>query len=606
MASRSKKSAAGGKRSRRKRKVIPGQQAQAGDLQVRTYVIGAVPLVNHFLERMQLGRFLREYLPADDVRTELSTDRALLVLVRNLLICREPMYGVGEWAALHAPDVLDLYHDEVGQLHDDCLGRCLERMFQGAGPEMIMAIVRHVVHQFGVALDELHNDSTTLSFYGMYAQAVEGVIRLGRAVPAITFGNSKAKRPDLKQLLYTLTISDDGGVPVYFTTHSGNVADDTTHIQTWDLLCELTGRPDFLYVADCKLASRENLVHIASRGGRFITVMPKTHGEDKQFRERLRRASNVEPRGSQTVEPCGSQTKVPWSQILVVEQGDQVEEVVSVSSEEQTTSEGFRLLWYHSTSKAARDEESRLRALRRAGEELAILQKRLAGPKTRFRQREKVDEAVQEILEKRGVAAWLNVTIDQQNQPHYRQARAGRPSQNTSYVREEKTRFGLRWEMNLGGLAEARCDDGVFPLITNDRKLTAKEVLAAYRRQPTIEKRFSQFKTDFEVAPVYLKNAARIGGLLAVYFLVLLMQTLIERELRLKLAATDDPRLPLYPEERTCARPSTRRVLDVMEPIQRHDVQLPGTQEQTVVTNLTPLQRRIIKLLGMSPPRYGH
>jgi transposase len=592
MASRRKTTTAGSKRSRRKRKrkVIPGRQARAGDLQVQTYAIGAVPLVNRFLERMQLERFLGEYLPQDDVRTELSTDRALLVLVRNLLICREPMYAVGEWAALHAPDVLDLYHDEVGQLHDDRLGRCLERMFQGAGPDLILAIVGHVVREFGVALDELHNDSTTLSFYGMYAQAAAGVIRLGRAVPAITFGNSKAKRPDLKQLLYTLTISDDGGVPVYFTTHSGNVTDDTTHIQTWDLLCQLTGRRDFLYVADCKLASHANLQHIAARGGRFITVMPKTHGEDKQFRERLRQAPS----------------EVQWSQILTVEKDDQVEDVVSVASEEETTREGFRLLWYHSTSKAVRDEDSRLRAIRRAGEELAALQKRLLGPKTRFRQREKVDQAVEEILQKRSVAAWLKVTIEEQKQPHYRQARPGRPSANTPYVREEKTRFHLQWEMNLEALAEARGDDGVFPLLTNDRELSAKEVLAAYRRQPTIEKRFSQFKTDFEVAPVYLKNAARIGGLLAVYFLVLLVQTLMERELRLKLAASDDPRLPLYPEERSCARPSTRRVLDVMEPIQRHDVQLPGGHEQTVVTKLTPLQRRIVKLLGMSPTSYGH
>lgn len=591
MPSRPKKSPAGGKRSRRKRKrnVTPGQQARAGDLRMRSYAIGAVPLVNRFLERMQLQRFLCEYLPADDVRTELSTDRALLVLVRNLLISREPMYGVGEWAALHAPDVLDLYHEEVGQLHDDRLGRCLERMFQGAGPEMIMAVVQHVVREFDVALDELHNDSTTLSFYGRYDEAIRGLIRLGRFVPAITFGHSKAKRPDLKQLLYTLTISDDGGVPVYFTTHSGNVTDDTTHIQTWDLLCQLTGRRDFLYVADCKLASRENLVHIASRGGRFITVMPKTHGEDKQFREGLRQAAD----------------KIEWTQILIVKKDDQVEEVVSVS-EEQTTSDGFRLLWYHSTSKAARDEEARLRALHRAGEELRALQQRLDGPKTRFRQREKIDQAVQEILEQRGVAAWLDVTIEEQKESRYRQARPGRPSQNTAYVREEKTRFRLQWEVNYEALAEASLDDGVFPLITNDRRMTAKEVLAAYRRQPTIEKRFSQFKTDFEVAPVYLKNAARIGGLLAVYFLVLLVQTLLERELRRKLAASDDPCLPLYPEERSCARPSARRVLDVMEPIQRHDVQLPDGQEQTVVTELTPLGRRIIKLLGMSPTSYGH
>jgi hypothetical protein len=37
----------------------------------------------------------------------------------------------------------------------------------------------------------------------------------------------------------------------------------------------------------------------------------------------------------------------------------------------------------------------------------------------------------------------------------------------------------------------------VFPLLTNDRSFDAEQVLRAYKRQPLIEKRFSQFKTDF-------------------------------------------------------------------------------------------------------------
>ena len=56
-------------------------------------------------------------------------------------------------------------------------------------------------------------------------------------------------------------------------------------------------------------------------------------------------------------------------------------------------------------------------------------------------------------------------------------------------------------------------------------------MLEAYKRQPIIEKRFSQLKTDFCVAPVYLKNVGRIVALLAVYFFALMVQTLLEREL---------------------------------------------------------------------------
>jgi hypothetical protein len=55
--------------------------------------------------------------------------------------------------------------------------------------------------------------------------------------------------------------------------------------------------------------------------------------------------------------------------------------------------------------------------------------------------------------------------------------------------------------------------DGVFPLITNDRKLSEQALLLAYKGQPVLEKRFEQLKTEFEVAPVFLKEVSRIQAL---------------------------------------------------------------------------------------------
>jgi hypothetical protein len=48
-----------------------------------------------------------------------------------------------------------------------------------------------------------------------------------------------------------------------------------------------------------------------------------------------------------------------------------------------------------------------------------------------------------------------------------------------------------------------------------------------------IEKRFEQIKTVHEIAPVLLKNEGRIEALFTLYFLALLVQAIIERELRL-------------------------------------------------------------------------
>ena len=40
------------------------------------------------------------------------------------------------------------------------------------------------------------------------------------------------------------------------------------------------GVGDFLYVADCKLATSENMAYLHQRQGRFITVLPRTRAED--------------------------------------------------------------------------------------------------------------------------------------------------------------------------------------------------------------------------------------------------------------------------------------------------------------------------------------
>ena len=80
----------------------------------------------------------------------------------------------------------------------------------------------------------------------------------------------------------------------------------------------------------------------------------------------------------------------------------------------------------------------------------------------------------------------------------------------------------------------------------------------AYKRQPTIEKRFSQLKTDFEVAPVYSKAVHRIQAMLCMYFFALLVEALLERQLRQAMQTEEIDALPIYPEGRACRWPTAR------------------------------------------------
>lgn len=136
---------------------------------------------------------------------------------------------------------------------------------------------------FGLSFKELHNDSTTIAFCGQYHKASGRLVR-GRRAPAITHGHSKGRRPDLKQPLFILTASSDGNVPVQFRSGDGNTEDSTTHLETWKALVELTGRRDFLHVADSKLCAGKTLDAIDALKGLFVTVLPRSRYEDRQFR----------------------------------------------------------------------------------------------------------------------------------------------------------------------------------------------------------------------------------------------------------------------------------------------------------------------------------
>ena len=107
---------------------------------------------------------------------------------------------------------------------------------------------------------------------------------------------------------------------------------------------------------------------IARLGGRFITVLPANRKENTTFRQRLARpnnASNDEPIEWQEVLRLIDEFTNENSEIV-----EQVRDIFRVSVPEQTSKEGYRLLWFHSAKKEANDAETRARQIERAEREL--------------------------------------------------------------------------------------------------------------------------------------------------------------------------------------------------------------------------------------------
>jgi transposase len=142
-------------------------------------------------------------------------------------------------------------------------------------------------------------------------------------------------------------------------------------------------------------------------------------------------------------------------------------------------------------------------------------------------------------------------------------------------------------------------------LISNDGALCLKDALAKYKYQPFLEKRFEQLKTVFEVMPMWLKKPERIAGLLFIHYVVLLVQALLEREVRQKMAQQQIATLPLYPEQRPTSKPTTELVLAAFEGLRRHRLcSSEGEILHAFHDPLSPVARQLLLLLGVSSSSY--
>lgn len=475
-----------------------------GTFELRSETVGSLPIVNHFLARMGLGDLLDAHLPHDDARLRLAPGAVIGLVVRNLIISHQPLYALAEWAAPYEAGLLGLDRGDAAALNDDRVGRMLDRLFDADRASLITGVVLSAVREFAVDLTQLHNDSTTVTFSGSYRDAT-GRARGAKATPAITYGHNKDHRPDLKQLLCVLTVSADGAVPVAFRTEDGNTADDVTHIPTWDELRALVGRPDFLYVADCKLANRQAMDHIASHGGRFITVLPRTRREDTEFRDWL------------------WHNQADWTQAhrRPGPRHGEPEQVWHTTRAPAPSAEGYRVIWVRSSAKIDGDAQARRARIAKGITALDDLNQRLASPRTRIRTAVAVEAAA---LEGAGAARWISFDITQTTEESYRQEKRGRPGSNTRHRKATRTHHRIAWQVREEIVARDAASDGCFPLITNDTTMTPAEVLAAYRYQPNLERRNHMLKGPQQVAPVYLQAPHRIEALLLCQFLALLTQ----------------------------------------------------------------------------------
>lgn len=559
--------------------MIMDQKQSAKSRTLKRLQVGALPLIHAIVKRMRLKEILYKYIPAHG-NEDIPAVETLMLLVYNLILGKDPLYELQEWVESIDFRCIDIGNYGKVEFNDDRFGRALNKLYMTDRASLMTEIVVSFVREFEIALTRLSNDATTIKAFGKYPGRTKTGLELKK-------GNSKDHRPDLKQLVFSLSIAGDGAVPVHYKCYSGNVTDDKTHIETWNSLLKITGYPDFLYVADSKLCTDEQLSYIVDNGGRVVTIIPETWNEVESFKEKLRETKKAKDIIWRRRKP-GSDDKNEYFSAF---RGDYF-----------TTKRGYKIHWIYSSEKRKRDREKREKHLKKVEQCLVELNGKIN--KRGLKTSTAIEEAAQQIVEEHKLENLFHISISTITEKYQIQIGTGRPGKNTKYKIGVNRLFTLSWTQKKHALKEEAQTDGVFPLLCTDNELTAKEVLKAYKYQPRLEKRFSQFKKIHNAAPLLFKKIERIEANMFGFFIALVVQALIEREVRNKMKEHKIEKIRVYPEHREASHPTTSKIIDRFDNICTYKIMETAKVVETFRDSLNEDQKLILSLLNIGEDEF--
>lgn len=534
---------------------------QEDSFRLKQIRLASLPIMQAFIKKLGLRDLLIQA-----VKHEAHAE-ALETLVQSILLRPDALYRVRTWTANFDEGLVRK------NLSDDMLARALDSLFKADRASLLTKISLQAIDKFSIKTDQIHNDSTSVKFSGEFEEQSPKAVQLKR-------GHSKDHRPDLKQLVYSLSVTRDGAIPIHFKSYDGNRTDDTTHWEIWQSLRGLLDRSDFLYVADSKLCVSKTLEQIDREQGFFVTILPRTRKETEEF----------------ATQAMGS--TVRWQEIFSQRSSRRQRKIdhFEVALGLYQMSEGYRLYWYRSSEKKNRDRQAREERIALARTRLlALNEAKRRGPKTEAA----LKRAAEKILNHFKAKNWLKISLTTEEIESFKQTRRGKSTDSSLFKRSvhKIVKISVLDDFQAQGRSSAM--DGIFPLATN-KDLTAFETLKAYKFQPRLEKRHSLFKSVLQVAPVFLKKNERIDALMFVYFIAQMVAALIERTIRSEMEKAGIKSLPLLPEGRPTKTPTASHIIDSFQDRSRHELFDGDRLMKTFTEPLAPEQIQVLKLLGVS------
>jgi len=521
--------------------------------------LGSLWVIEWLMHRLGITELIDQHCPVAN-QAGLSHGDVIAAMVANRLTAPRPLNRIEEWATDWA--VEEVLGIPAHLLNDDRLGRALDAIFPHLDT-LKGSIAWGAIEAFGIDTAVFHWDFTSFSFEGAYDEADQS-----DEGPQVTYGHSKAQRPDLKQVMVGLAVSADGGIPFNPTTLDGSAAEVAQVVAAMTALKKAARRDNFTLVGDTKLISKKNILAACGAGIHFCAPAPASADLRTAFRaipreefQPLTYCSEREQQKSQEARTSYLGTERTWV----------------VTDPKHKVSHTLRQVFVISSEEQGACRTNRQRQMEKAE---AVLRKVQSNLGTRwYDTAEKVRQKVTTTLLERRVSALYRIQIG-----------------------EAAGKLTFHWEVDTDALATVEAQDGFYVLVTNlpIDQYDASAVLQLYKGQAKVERRFGDFKGPLAVNPLLLKDNRRIAALVFVIYLALLIFCLIERQARKSIEHPSGKVHGLYPGGQA-VRPTGRNLL---EPLMWLTLTITTTPAGPMIhpPALSPNQKLVHRLVGVPEP----
>ena len=530
---------------------------------IATYTLNNLGLVAGTCNELGIAKYVDTIIPPDP-QQKVTTGQAIVAMIINGLgFSNRTLYLFPQFFEKKPVDILIGKGLTAEDLNDDTIGRSLDRMSSYGCTELFSSVAFYATEKEQIDKKFGHLDSTTFSLYGDYKSSEEE----GAAIH-ITYGASKQKRPDLKQIFLNLTVASDGGIPLFMQALNGNSSDNTTFRKTvTEFRKGLRNnlQPIEYWIADSKFYTYDTISQV-KYDTKWISRVPDNIEEAQmEIQDAAMSIDQLQPLSDDRYlyrihESCYGNVSQRWLVIFSFEARKRSIETVRKAVEKE---------YLEIERQSKKRGKKGFYCDADAQKSIHFYQKKLKYHTISI-------ESMDVIVKYKG---------------------RGRPSKNTEkqflycphyYIELNKEKIEL--EINK---------KAIFILATNELdndKLTDLEVFEHYKDQKKVEKGFRFLKDPlFFASSLFLKKPERIVALTMIMCLSLLIYSICERKLRI-LLKTMGASIKSQVGKPT-QHPTLRWVFQIFEDV--HLVRIGENRRwQVEVTNLREDAKIVLNVLG--------